>query len=78
MPGVMCTSDAGARSLKGYVAISDAVSTCPPGRMKTLFDATPVCLHGSFDALTLDVQPLSITVDGMVPFIIPHRTLSSS
>ena len=78
MPGVICTSDAGARRLNGYMAILDAASACPPGRMKTLFDATPVRLHGSFSVPTLDVQPLSITVDGIVPFMIPHRILSFS
>ena len=78
MPGVICTSEAGARRVNGYVAISDAASTCPPGRIKTLFDATPVRLHGSFSVPTLDVHPLSITVDGIVPFMIPQRILSSS
>ena len=78
MPGVICTSEAGARRVNGYVAIFDAASACPPGRMNTLFDATPVRFHGSSSVPTLDVQPLSITVDGIVPFMIPHRILSLS
>ena len=45
IPGVICTLFAGGRSLNGYFAILDADSACPPGRMKTLFDTTPVRLH---------------------------------
>ena len=47
IPGVICTSFAGARRLNGYVAISVEAIACPPGRMKTLFDAAPVRLHVS-------------------------------
>ena len=76
MPGVICTLDAGAQRLKGYVAILDAASACLPGRMKTLLDATPVLLHGLSSVPTLDVHPLSITVDGIVPFMMPQCILS--
>ena len=77
MPGVMCNSDAGARNLKGYVAVSVDETFCPPGRMNTLFDAVPVLALGSSSVPTFDVAPLSATVDAMVPFSTPCFISSS-
>ena len=46
--------------------------------MNSLLDLLPVRLHGSSAVPTPDVQPLSTTVDGMVPLVIPWRRMASS
>ena len=72
MPGVMCISDAGARTVKEYVAISVDATVCPHGRMNTLLDGLPVRGHGSSLVPTLDDAPLSATADSIDPFSTPH------
>ena len=72
MPGVMCISDAGARTVNGYVAISVDATVCPPGRMNILLYVLPVRGHGLFFVLTLDDAPLSATADGLIRSV--HRT----
>ena len=74
MPGVMCISDAGARTVNGYVAISVDATVCPPGRMNTLLDGMPVRGHGSSFVPTVDDAPLSATADGIDPFSTPYAT----
>ncbi len=78
MPGVMCSSCAGSRTLKGYSATLVACFISPPGRINLLWDAWPVRGHGSSLVPTPEVQALSATVDGMEPSSMPLRRMSSS
>jgi hypothetical protein len=77
MPGVMCSCLAGSRTWKGYSAILVAAIISPPGSMNSLLEVLPVRRHGSSDVPTPKVQPLSTTVDGMVPSMMPRRSMSS-
>jgi hypothetical protein len=76
MPGVMCTSRAGARTFVASSPISLASSVAPLGSRKTLFDRRPVFANGSVGVPTLDVAPLSTTADGIDPLSTPRRTSS--
>jgi hypothetical protein len=67
MSGVMCSSCAGSRTLKGYSATSVACFISLPCRINLLWDARPVRGHGSSSVRTPEVQALSATVDGMEP-----------
>ena len=78
MPGVMCTSRAGARTFVASSPISLASSVAPLGSRKTLFDRRPVFANGSVGVPTLDVAPLSTTADGIDPLSTPCRSSSSS
>ena len=78
MPGVMCTSRAGARTFVVSLPISLASSVAPFGSWKTLFDCHPVFANGSVGVPTLDVAPLSTTADGIDPLSTPRRSSSSS
>jgi hypothetical protein len=78
MPGVMCSSCTGSRTLKGYSATSVACFISPPGRINLLWDARPVRGHGLSLVPTPKVQPLSATVDVMEPSFMPLRKMSSS
>ncbi len=50
----------------------------PPGRINLLWDARPVCGHGSSSVPTPEGQALSATVDGMEPSSMPLHRMSSS
>jgi hypothetical protein len=50
----------------------------PPGSRNSLSEVMPVRRLGSSDVPTPEVQPLSATVDGMVPSMIPRLSASSS
>jgi hypothetical protein len=78
MPGVMRSSCAGSCTLKGYSATPVACFISPPGRTNLLWDARPLRGHGSSLVTTPKVQALSATVDGMEPFSMPLRRMSSS
>ena len=78
MPGVMWSCLAGSRTLNGYSAISVAAMISPPGSRNSLSEVMPVRRLGSSDVPTPEVQPLSATVDGIVPSMIPRRSASSS
>ena len=78
MPGVMCTSRAGARTFVASSPISLASSVAPLGSRKTLFDRRPVFANGSVGVPTLDVAPLSTMADGIDPLSTPCRSCSSS
>jgi hypothetical protein len=78
MPGVMCTSRAGACTFVASSPISLASSVAPFGSRKTLFDHRPVFANGSVGVPTLDVAPLSTKVDGIDPLSAPRRSSLSS
>jgi len=78
MPGVICSCFTGSRTWKGYSAILVAAIISPPGSMNSLLEVLPVRWHGSSAVPTPKVQPLSTTVDGMVPSVMPRRSMSSS
>ncbi len=48
------------------------------GSRNSLSEVMPVRRLGSSDVPTPEVQPLSATIDGMVPSMIPRRSASSS
>ena len=72
MPGVMCTSRAGARTFVASSSISLASSVAPFGSWKTLFDCQSVFANRSVGVRTLDVAPLSTTADGIDPLSTPR------
>ena len=48
-----------------------AVAVPPVGRMKTLDDRMVVSLKGSWGAPLVEVAPVLLTADAMVPFMRP-------
>ena len=71
--GTMLTSRAGVRTLWSNLLSVVAGAMAPFGRWKTVVDTRPVGIDGSFLRKALDVAPVSLTADGMVPFNTPMR-----
>ncbi len=69
---------AGSRTFKCSFAILDAAVVPPVGRWKILLDFMLVSLKGSFSLPAVEVAPVSLTPDGMLPSSIPFFICSSS
>ena len=67
----MSTSFYGARTLNCSVAVLVATAVPPVGRQKILFDALFDMIKGSFGVPAVDVAPVSLTADAMVPSMMP-------
>ncbi len=71
--GTMLTSRAGVRTLWSNLLSVVAGAMAPFGRWKSVVDTRPVGIDGSFLRKGLDVVPVSLTADCMVPFNTPVR-----
>ncbi len=73
--GTMLTFRAGERTLWSNLLIVVAGGTVPFGRWNTAEDTRPVGMDGSSLRKALDVAPVSLTADGIVPFNTPMHIL---
>jgi len=73
--GTMLTSRVGARTLWSNLLSVVAGAMAPFGRWNTVEDMRPVGIDGSSLRKVLDVVPVSLTADVMVPFNTPVRIL---
>ncbi len=71
--GTMLTSRAGVWTLWSNLLSVVAGAMAPFGRWKTVVDTRLVGIDGSFLRKALDVAPVLLTADGMVPFNTPVR-----
>jgi len=71
----MLTSQAGARTLWSNLLSVVAGAMVPFGRRNTAEDTRLVGIDGSSLRKALDVAPVLLTADGMVPFNTPMRIL---
>jgi len=72
---LMLTSRADAQTLWSNLLRVVAGAMAPFGRWNTMEDTHPVGIDGSSLRKVLDVAPVSLTADGMVPFNTPMRIL---
>ena len=67
----MSTVLAGVRTLRSSSAWVVAVVVAPMGSMNVLVDWMSEYMNGSWRVPAVDVAPVSLTVDGMEPLMIP-------
>jgi hypothetical protein len=71
----MLTFRVGERTLWSNLLTVVAGVMVPFGRWNTIADTHPVGMDGSSLRKALDVAPVSLTMDGIVPFNTPMRIL---
>ena len=67
----MSTVLVGARTLRRSCAWVVAMVVAPVGSMKILVDRVSECRNGSWRVPAVEVVPVSLTAEGMVPLMIP-------
>ena len=65
--GTISTEFAGSRKLWCSFAVSDACAVPPVGRWKTFVEGVVDIIKGSYGRSTVEVAPLSLPPEGMVP-----------
>ncbi len=73
--GTMLTFRVGEQMLWSNLLTVVAGAMAPFGRWNTAEDTRPVGMDGSFLRKALDVAPVSLTMDGIVPFNTPMSIL---